>query len=208
VEKGQFKTGWESFALDATTFTHRGKRYFVWAQQDKAIRGNTNLYIAEMDTPTSIVGKPVMLSKPDLPWEQILYWVNEGPVVLKKNGRIFITYSASGTDANYCMGMLTASENSDLLDAKSWTKSPQPVFRTDATVGQYGPGHNSFTVLPDGQTDVLIYHARNYEKIVGNPLRDPNRHARAQVIHWNPDGTPDFGRPVPDALPALEPELF
>lgn len=208
IEKGQFKTGWEAFALDATTFTHHSKRYLVWAQQDKAIKGNTNLYIAEMDTPTSIVGKPVLLSKPDLPWEQILYWVNEGPAVLKKNGRIFITYSASGTDANYCMGMLTAAENSDLLNAKSWTKSPEPVFRTDAAAGQYGPGHNSFTVMPDGQTDVMIYHARNYEKIVGNPLRDPNRHARAQIVHWKPDGSPDFGRPVPDAPPALEPELF
>ncbi|MFT3782932.1 MAG: family 43 glycosylhydrolase [Nibricoccus sp.] len=208
VEKGQFKTAWESFALDATTFAHRGKRYFVWAQQDKAIRGNTNLYIVEMDSPMSIVGKPVMLSKPDLPWEQVLYWVNEGPAVLKKNGRIFITYSASGTDANYCMGMLTASENADLLDAKSWTKSPEPVFRTNADAGVYGPGHNSFTVMPDGQTDVLIYHARNYEKIVGNPLRDPNRHARAQILHWKPDGTPDFGRPAPDAAPDLEPELF
>lgn len=207
VEKGQLKTAWDSFSLDATTFAQRGRRYFVWAQQDKATKGNTNLYIAEMDTPTSIVGKPVMLTKPDLPWEQVLYWVNEGPAVLKKNGRIFITYSASGTDANYCMGMLTASENSDLLDAKSWTKSPEPVFRTDAKAGQYGPGHNCFTTMPDG-TDVMVYHARNYEHIVGNPLRDPNRHARAQVIHWNKDGTPDFGRPLPDMAPAPVPELF
>jgi len=208
VEKGRFQTGMDSFSLDSTTFSHRGKRYFVWAQQDAAIRGNTNLYIAGMDTPCSIAGKPVMLSKPDQPWEQILYWVNEGPAILKKNGRIFLTYSASGTDANYCMGMLTAQEDSDLLDPKSWVKSPQPVFRTDGAAGQFGPGHNCFTVLPDGQTDVLVYHARNYEKIVGNPLRDPNRHARAQVISWNADGTPDFGRPVPDAPPALAPELF
>jgi len=63
-------------------------------------------------------------------------------------------------------------------------------------------------VLPDGQTDVMVYHARNYAQIVGNPLRDPNRHARAQIVRWKPDGTPDFGRPVPDALPVLEPELF
>ena len=208
VEKGQLKTAWESFALDATTFASQGRRYLVWAQKDPAIKGNTNLYIAEMDTPWSITGKPVMLSKPDLPWEQVLYWVNEGPAVLKKHGRIFLTYSASATDASYCMGMLTASETSDLLDPRSWTKSPEPVFRSDAETGQFGPGHNSFTVLPDGQTDILVYHARNYEKIPSDPLRDPNRHTRAQILNWKADGTPDFGRPIPDGMPALSPDLF
>lgn len=208
VEKGQLKTNWDSFSLDATTFEHRGRRYLVWAQQDPAIQGNTNLYIAEMDTPWSIKGRQVMLSKPDLPWERILFMVNEGPAVLKRNGRVFITYSASGTDANYCMGMLTASDSADLLDPASWEKSPGPVFRTDAAAGQYGPGHNCFTVLPDGQTDILVYHARNYEKIVGDPLFDPNRHARAQVFRWTADGSPDFGTPVPDAQPPSPPDLI
>lgn len=208
VEKGQLKTGWESFSLDSTTFENRGRRYLVWAQKDPAIKGNSNLYIAEMDTPWSIKGSQVMLSKPDLPWEQLRIPVNEGPAILKKNGRIFLTYSASATDANYCMGMLTASENSDLLDVKSWTKSLEPIFRTDVATGQFGPGHNSFTVLPDGQTDVLIYHARNYENIPSDPLRDPNRHTRAQIIHWKPDGTPDFGHPVSDAPVVAAPDLF
>ena len=37
VEKGQLKTNWESFALDATTFEHKGIRYLVWAQKDPNI---------------------------------------------------------------------------------------------------------------------------------------------------------------------------
>lgn len=198
-EKGQLKTNWSSFALDATTFEHRGARYLVWAQKDPKIEGNTNLYIAEMDTPWSIKGKQVMLSKPEYTWEQILFWVNEGPAILKKNGRIFLSYSASGTDANYCMGLLTASEESNLLDPASWSKSPKPVFQTSRENGQYGPGHNCFTTTADGQDDVLVYHARNYEKIEGDPLNDPNRHTRAQILRWNADGTPDFGVPVADA---------
>ena len=79
VEKGQLKTDWESFSLDATTFAHRGVRYLVWAQKDPNIRGNTNLYIAKMDSPCSIVSPQVMITKPEYPWEQILFWVNEGP---------------------------------------------------------------------------------------------------------------------------------
>jgi GH43 family beta-xylosidase len=72
------------------------------------------------------------------------------------------------------------------------------VFATSEANGQFGPGHNSFTTSRDGKTDILVYHARNYRDVVGSPLRDPNRHTRAQVLGWKADGTPDFGAPVPD----------
>ncbi len=199
VEKGEIKTKWESFALDATTFEWKGVRYLVWAQKDPAFpRVNSNLYIAKMDTPWSITGEQVMISKPDLPWEQIGYQVNEGPAVLIRHGRVFLTYSASATDFNYCLGMLTAKDDADLLDPQSWTKSPRPVFATWTVNGVYGPGHNSFTTTPDGKTDILVYHARTYRDIKGDPLNDPNRGERAQVILYHPDGTPDFGVPVAD----------
>jgi GH43 family beta-xylosidase len=120
--------------------------------------------------------------------------------VLVKNGRVFLTYSASATDANYAMGMLTASADANFLDARSWTKSPEPVFKSSPANGQWGPGHNSFTTTPDGKTDILVYHARDYRDIVGDSLHDPNRHTRAQVITWRADGTPDFGEPVADAV--------
>ncbi len=96
------------------------------------------------------------------------------------------------------MGLLTADENSDLLDPKSWVKTPVPVFQTCEENGQYGPGHNSFTVSEDGTQDLIVFHARSYKEIVGDPLYDPNRHARVQAISWRADGTPDFGVPRPD----------
>lgn len=200
IEKGQVKTGWESFALDATTFEHNGKLYYVWAQEETEVeaKSHSNLYISEMENPWTIKTKPVLLTKPELDWEVVRFWVNEGPAILKKNGKIFLTYSASATDENYCMGMLTADENSDLLDASSWVKSQEPVFKTSWENGQYGPGHNSFTVSEDGTEDILVYHARNYTEIVGDPLYDPNRHTRVEVIKWNEDGTPNFGVPSKD----------
>lgn len=197
VEKGKIEMNWESFSLDATTFEHRGKRYLVWAQKDPNIEGNTNLYIAEMSNPWTIKGKQVMITKPEYPWEKIGYLVNEGPSILKKNGRIFLTYSASATDHNYCMGLLTTAEYSNLLDPKSWSKNTEPIFTTSTENGQYGPGHNSFTISPSGD-DLLVYHARNYPGLHGSPLSDPNRHARIQKINWHEDGTPDFGVPVKD----------
>ena len=197
TEKGRIKLGWESFSLDATTFTHRGTRYFVWAQAQNGVKG-TNIYISRMDTPLSIAGPITLLSRPDHEWERRGPAVNEAPAVLIKNGRVWMTYSASATNANYCLGLLSADANANLLDASAWTKSEQPVFTSSAAASQFGPGHNSFTTTPDGKTDILVYHDRNYEQIKGDSLYNPDRATRAQIIRWRPDGSPDFGSPVPD----------
>lgn len=199
VEKGQVITEWESFALDATSFNHNGTQYLVWAQKDPSIKGNSNLYIAPLANPWTLGAKQVMITTPEYEWEKIGFLVNEGAAVLKRNGKIFISFSGSATDYNYCMGLLWADENADLMDSASWNKLPEPVFQTNEANSQYGPGHNSFTVSEDGKHDIMVYHARNYKEIVGDPLYDPNRHARAQVLNWNEDGMPVFGVPVPDA---------
>ncbi|WP_051933255.1 family 43 glycosylhydrolase [Massilia sp. BSC265] len=206
IERGQLKTGWESFALDATTFALNGQRYLAWTQKPPAAnRHVTAVYIAKMDTPLSITGPATMLTAPEYGWEKMTHHVNEAPAVLVKNGRVFMTYSASATDASYALGMLTASASADLLDPKAWKKSPVPVFRSSTATGQYGPGHNAFTTTPDGKQDILVYHARNYERITGDSLFDPNRHTRAQVITWRADGTPDFGIPVADRPRTAQP---
>ena len=196
IERGRIATPLDTFALDATTFAHRGSHWLLWAQKDPDIAGNTNLYVAPLANPWTLAAAPVRLSKPDLPWEQVGFLVNEGPAVLVRNGKVIVSYSASATDHNYCMGLLWADAQADLLDPAAWHKSPQPVFRS--ADGQYGPGHNSFTTTKDGAVDLLVYHARNYREIVGDPLNDPNRHARVQPFGWRADGLPDFGQPLPD----------
>jgi GH43 family beta-xylosidase len=200
VERGQVDTGWESFALDATTFVLDGTQYLVWAQQDLAVRGHSNLYIAPMADPWTLAGPAVELTRPEFDWEIKGFWVNEGPSVLVKNRRIFLTYSGAATGIDYAMGVLTAEVGADLLDPASWTKSSEPVFVSDPAAGMYGPGHNSFTETHDGDT-VLVYHARSYTEIVGDPLRDPNRHACAQVLPFDVDGNPQWGTPLPLTRP-------
>ncbi len=191
---GQIDTGIDTFCLDATTFTHNDVLYYLWAQKGPGIRGNSNLYIAPMKTPTEIEGEPVMLTKPELEWETRGFWVNEGPAVIKHGGKIFVTYSGSATDENYCMGLIYAEENADLMDPASWTKVQQPVFATDESVKMFGPGHNSFTQTPDGD-DVLVYHCRQYTEIEGDPLWNPDRHTFVKHIKWDDNGMPVFGKP-------------
>ncbi|WP_328477442.1 glycoside hydrolase family 43 protein [Actinoplanes sp. NBC_00393] len=194
--KGKLVTEWEGFTLDATTFSHRGRQYLVWAQSEPEIAVNTSLYIAEMANPWTLRSKPTRIATPTKSWEIQGFRVNEGPAVLIRNGKVFIAFSASATDARYCMGLLTADASDNLLDRASWTKTPDPIFVTNRATSRFGPGHNSFTVAEDGKTDVLVYHARDYEAITGDPLYDPNRHTRVQKLYWHEDGTPLFGIPV------------
>ena len=81
------------------------------------------------------------------------------------------------------------------------SKSPEPVLSSGNQV--YGPGHNMFTVSPDGTVDVLVYHARDYEMIEGDPLEDPNRHTRVQELFWDDDDMPILGPPVANGTTAI-----
>lgn len=192
---GQLQTPWDTFTLDTTSFVHRDTRYLCWAQTEPGIATNSNLYLAPLATPTTLAAKPTRLTIPSLPWEIQGYKVAEGPALLPRNGRLFLTYSASATDARYCMGMLTARDDADIMDPAAWVKSPAPVMTTSPKQGVFGPGHNSFTVDEKGR-DMLVYHARDYEKIDGNPLFDPNRHTRVQPIRYNAEGVPQFMPPL------------
>jgi GH43 family beta-xylosidase len=199
---GQLQTPWDSFNLDSTVFVHRGVRYLAWAQREPGIDTNSNVYIAPLATPLTLGARPARLTVPTLPWEIRGFKVAEAPALLARNGRLFMTYSASATDDRYCMGLLTARDDADIMDPAAWTKSPVPVFVSDPDAGVWGPGHNSFTVDERGR-DMLVYHARDYRAIKGDPLFDPNRHTRVQPFGFRADGTPDFGKPVRiGALPA------
>lgn len=197
VEKGKMgraeedEFSFEAFSLDATVFENKGKRYYVWAEKVGVGKQISNLYIGEMESPYKLKTVQVLLTTPDYDWERTGFWVNEGPAVIRHEGKIFMTYSASETGTAYCMGMLTASEEDDLLDPKSWKKERYPVLSTSEERKIYGPGHNSFTEDENGQP-VMVYHARKEKEIEGNPLYNPNRHAMLMKITWDEEGRPVF----------------
>lgn len=191
-EEGKIATERNSFSLDATSFEHKGKRYLIWAQDVLEGESGTGLLISEMKNPTTLTGPEVVLTKPEFSWERRKYNVNEGPAVIKRNGKIFVSYSASATNHNYLMGLLWINEEADLLNASNWQKSPGPVFYTNEDVKRYGPGHNSFTTDESGKNVIMIYHARDYKEIQGHELSDPNRATRARIVEWTESGFPDF----------------
>jgi GH43 family beta-xylosidase len=197
-EEGRIITKKESFSLDATSFEHKGKRYLIWAQNVRGGDHGTALVLSEMKDPLTLTGSEVVITEPEYTWEKIKYNVNEGAAVIKRNGKIFVSYSASATNHNYCMGLLWIDEEADLLNVSNWNKSPGPVFFSNEELKRYGPGHNSFTTAEDGQTTIMIYHARDYKEIRGHELSDPNRATRARAINWTEAGFPDFGQHIED----------
>ena len=118
VEKGKMgradedEFSFEAFSLDATVFENHGKWYYIWAEKVGVGKQISNLYIGELETPYKLKTVQVLLTTPDYDWERVGFWVNEGPAVLKRNGKIFMTYSASETGVAYCIGMLTECRSS------------------------------------------------------------------------------------------------
>ncbi len=186
------KFSFQDFSLDATVFENKGERYYIWAEKTGVGKKVSNLYIARMESPVKLSTDQVLLTTPDYDWERVDFWVNEGPAILKHDGRIFMTFSASATGACYCMGLMYIEEDADVLDPHAWTKLRCPVLRTDEDKGIYGPGHNCFVKAEDGKTDLCIYHARQYDEITGDPLYDPNRHAMAMKVAYDDRGFPIF----------------
>jgi GH43 family beta-xylosidase len=186
----------DSWNIDGNYLEHKGKLYLLWSEW----LGDEQLnWISEMSNPWTLTGERMVLSRPSLAWEQSGRKVNEGPEVLKQQGRTFVIYSASFCDTpDYKLGLLELT-GEDPMDAKSWTKAQQPVFERGN--GVFGPGHNGFFTSPDGTENWLVYHGNNKETDGCSATRS----VRAQPFRYKADGTPDFGTPVPEGQTVAAP---
>ncbi|UOQ67452.1 glycoside hydrolase family 43 protein [Hymenobacter volaticus] len=185
--KGKLDVPTDRWAIDGTVLaTEDGQKYFIWSGWEGFTNVSQNIYIARMSNPWTISSDRVCISRPEHEWEKQGYpYVNEGPQVLTRNGRIFIVYSASGSWTDeYCLGQLTYL-GGDLPDPTSWRKEPQPVFSKTDTI--FGPGHACFVEI--NQQDYIIYHAARRSQAGWA------RQVRAKPFTWNLDGSPNFGAP-------------
>ena len=182
------------FSLDMTHFECGGTHYVAWAQNG----GNSNVYLATVDpeSPWKTTCPAILLTKPEYDWERVRIPVNEGPAAMIHNGKVFLTFSASATGPEYCIGLMYADENADLTDITNWTKLNTPLLTSDDLDGEYGPGHNSFVKDENGDW-VFVYHSRDEICFKGecgysqhDSLYDPCRSARKRKVLWDENGFP------------------
>lgn len=187
-DRGEVGDAAGRWAIDGTRIEWKGAAYWVWSGWPGRTDGRQNLYIARMSAPNRVEGEGVLLSEPDLAWEQTGKPIEEGPEGLVRDGVLRIVYSASGswTDG-YALGMLTL-KGADPLDRGAWVKTPQPVFA--GTNDVTSPGHASFTTSPDEREPWIVYHAARY------PGAGWDRTIAMQRFAFGRGGTPVFGRPV------------
>lgn len=174
--------------LDMTTFKIKDTRYVMWAQRDYGRRTGSVLCIGTINEaePWKLTSDPVIISRPDYGWDNNDNTpVDEGPYAIIRDDKVFITFSGSSIGATYCVGLLSADIDSDLLKAQSWTKNNCPILYARGVEGEAGPGHNSYTTDAAGNL-VFVYHARPVDAngVVGT------RNTGLRTVHFDADGEP------------------
>jgi GH43 family beta-xylosidase len=194
--RGSLETG--GWAIDGTVLTlDDGRRYMIWSGWPGRRNGQQNIYIAALKDPATIGGPRVLLTTPEHPWERVEMPICEGPQVLKRNGDLFIVYSASGSwTTDYCLGLLH-NQTKDVLNPATWVKHG-PVFKKTEQV--WGVGHCSFVKSLCQTEDWIVYHAKSSQK----PGWE-DREVHAKRFSWRSDGFPDFGDPLPRSYPIHPP---
>ncbi len=200
IDKGKFTAcdgdgfSFRGFSLDMTYFECGGRHFVSWAQNG----GNSNVYLATVnpDAPWQTTCPAMLLTKPEYAWEKVRIPVNEGPAAVIHGDRIFLAFSASATGPEYCIGLMYADKDSDLMNIENWKKLDKPVLTSDDLDGEYGPGHNSFVKDENGDW-VFIYHSRDEACFKGecgyshfDSLYDPCRSARKRRVLWDAQGLP------------------
>lgn len=183
----------EGFCIDAHPFRdpRSGRWYLYFAKDFFEERAGTGLAVvplAEDMLRATEASRPVLRANAD--WQiyerdRSLYgrqWTAwhtvEGPCVVYHDGRYYCFYSG-GNWQTHEYGVSYAVADHPL---GPWQHAPEagPVVLRQRAGEVLGPGHNSYTVAPDGRTELLVYHAW-----------DPPRTARRMCIDrltWTKEG--------------------
>ena len=158
----------------------QGKRYFIWRKRYTAVSASPTSTLRRWLHPTNLKRCRYFLSTSRLTiGRRNRLLVNEGPAVLKYNGKIFVTYSASATGQMYCIGHAQRGRGcgparSPFLEQKALTpvrQGPTPKRRYSA------PGTNCFNDWATAAKCCASCTTRDYsdEFIPGDPLNNPDQ---------------------------------
>ncbi len=181
----QANNGW---AIDGAVGTINGVNYYFYSSWVGDLQ---SIFAARLTNPWTVAGYGTRIAYPSYAWEKQGGNTVEGPYLLERNGKTFLTFSASSCNTpDYKIGMLTLT-GSDPLSASSWTKKSTPIFQRSDANSVFGPGHHSFFTSPDGTETWMAYHANEF----ATQGCGGTRTTRIKKVNWNADGTPNLGTP-------------
>lgn len=173
--------------LDMTHFEDAGTDYVMWSE--RVIAPATGLAVLKIAKVTPSTTGAWRLSSerstvvfPNAGWSNNTSAVAEGPFVIKRDGKVMITFSGSNIDWTYAVGIATAESGDDLLAASAWNIRSYPIWSYEgAFTNNWGPGHNSYTYDDDGNL-LNIFHA----KLTSGGTRDSG----VRMVYFRQDGSP------------------
>lgn len=171
----------EGKAIDTSIFIDKDEKKYLYYSKDcseNLINDNhreSHIYGLELaDNLTSIKSKPFLILKPEQDWEKITgneCWWNEGPIVIKNNDLYYLFFSANFyNNQTYSIGYATSKDPLGPFKknrSNPLLKSIYISYRGERRTIISGPGHNSFTLSPDGKELFIVYHTHMNAKSSG-----------------------------------------
>lgn len=176
-DSGRVLTPDDPFSIDAHPFRDvDGQWYLFYARDFLTLDGDnrvgTGIVVDRLVDMLTLAGDPRVVARPYADWHlfqsqrpmynAIYEWHTiEGAAVLRHNERYYCFYSGGAWEReNYGVSYVVADH-----PLGAYTRPPDAATALLRSVpGQViGPGHNSFTTAPDGQT-IIVYHAWDVER--------------------------------------------
>jgi GH43 family beta-xylosidase len=197
------------FAIDAHPFRAQdGQWYLFYCVDFLELAGDyrvgTGIVVDRLVDMTTLAGESRVVVRPHEDWHvfrkgrpmygAVYDWHTvEGAAVLCHDGRYYCFYSGGAWEReNYGVSWVVAD---DPLGPYSRPEGGREalLMRTPKGGSVLGPGHNSFTVAPDGGTTWIVYHAWD--------LAQTARRMCIDRLDWK-DGTPSTPGPTSTEQPA------
>jgi GH43 family beta-xylosidase len=190
----------EPFSIDAHPFRAAdGQWYLFYAkdflERDEHHHVGTGIVVDRLTDMLTLAGEPRLVVRPHADWHlfrlqrpmygNIYDWYTvEGPSVLQHGGLYYCFYSGGAWEKdNYGVSYVVAEH-----PLGPWRQVQTQVLRS-LPPNVIGPGHNSFTVAPNGR-QIMVYHAWDAART--------GRYMRIDPLLWQdgvPQVTPTCGMP-------------
>ncbi|MFP5393117.1 MAG: glycoside hydrolase family 43 protein [Gammaproteobacteria bacterium] len=171
IDAGRVLVPDQPFSIDAHPFRDEDGQWYLYYSIDfLELEGDhrigTGIVVDRMLDMTTLAGEPVTVVRPHADWHLFLkdrtmygavydWHTVEGAAVLRYEGRYYCFYSGGAWEReNYGVSYVVADHP---LGPFRRPPESEPLMRTRPG-HVIGPGHNSFTRTPDGQT-WIVYHA-------------------------------------------------